>query len=910
MSRKPNRPPQGQKPPFYNYIRKQIRKHPNSSLSYVVRKTLTNHLGYAKEIREHLQDFDLRGAEKISLEGMRALPESIESYIMYAEISMRRKDYHEAAKRWRSLVSKFPHHPEGYAGEARVMAAIGDFDREEMLCRSSIARKPDEFWPYKELAEISMSQKDFPEALRRWQTVRDRFPGNSEGYVRACEAFCELKKFPDAETLCRQLIENIPNDISSYAEYAEISMRKNDFSGALSRWQTVRDKFPKKAIGYVRAAAAYCSVKDFLKAEELCRKSMEADPTDISSFLEYAEISMRKGDYREASGRWQTVRERFPHNLEGYLGGGKDSLELHDYKTAESICRKGLEVMSENPGKCRDLYYFMIDINLKQQGRAKNCLELVSNIEKTLPDPVYHKKYYDTLVNILVFMLGRDMERVDTPNTDFILLRLLKEPLNYSRTNIYLIKLISTISSYPQTCVQLIQYIQAVIQKQRLGNPLAVLMSFTASDDERKNAYLKLIREGCYHSVHLCACQPQNTKMLGSACDAIIAGKDWMSLNPYMLFDFARAVIFSEQDKADGFITTIYDAYKDRNLGVSDPIGLICDAHRKREELLRTVAASPAHNEKKKLNIAICISGQLRGYKGNLNSLIRALGLEGHNYRVFVHTWSNIGRLFPIAVQAHRTFSGDFLKAWYEAFLHRQNLKDYIKAQYPSLYSLLVKSSQATYEALKEEYGTEDIVIEDEDDERFAAWSNQEKMHYKIYAANRLALDSGEDFDLVIRIRPDLRRECAVPPDLIEIHRKSRENASVFIVNGLVSINFVNDYLIDDKFAVGIPETMNVYANSYEDFWKHVENNTYAHTKNYYGHTTIEHNLFCHGVHVDKFSRDIRGKLQEPETISVRDIYQALSRDIGARTPTEEDRRLLDACTRDLGAQVKGMVSS
>lgn len=542
---------------------------------------------------------------------------------------------------------------------------------------------------------------------------------------------------------------------------------------------------------------------------------------------------------------------------------------------------------------------------MRQHGRAKDCIEYISCIEQTHQGAITERRHYVALAKILLFMLGRDKEEVHSPNTDFLVFRLLKEPLYYSYHSLGLNLLLFDpryLSNYKNAYKFLREYIQAIIQKCHLDNPMSVLVSASSSDEERVNAHLKIIRENCYHSVHLCSYHAQNTKMLEKACNAISLSGEWNSLNPYLLFNFIRAANFSNQDKGDKLISEVYKHYGDKNLPVSDPIGLLCFRHKRRQELSASISRLPDISNDK-LNIAICISGQLRGYKGNFDELVKALSLGNHNYKVFVHTWRNIGRHFPFPNRAARVFSRDFARTYYECFLNKNEhqLKEYVKHKYPNFYSLLLGLSIATFEDLKEEYKTSSIIIEDEEEERFLSWTNQEKMHYKIYAAHKLAKDSGYKFDLIVRSRPDLKCILEKTPNMMELYNNSKKNLSVLVSGGLSIAPQGLDYLIDDRLAIGVPQAMDVYANTYIDFQWHKENNTYLRNKQFNGHLTLEHNLYSNGIHVDKLEQKFHpGSLHDPERIPTEEVYDALCKDVKSRKVTFEDRRLLDACEREI----------
>lgn len=560
--------------------------------------------------------------------------------------------------------------------------------------------------------------------------------------------------------------------------------------------------------------------------------------------------------------------------------------------------------MDKSPINAKNLSYCLIDIYILQPGRAKDCADIITNLEQRYKDINTDRKYYDRLVNILFFTLGRDGEDVNSTISDFILARLINEPLYYSKDQVFLELLLARLQSmYPSVYKALRSYIDTFIQKKNINSLIAPLVSTQSSDDERIQAFLKIIRENCYHSVQLCRIQSNNAKMLDRACDIILEQGDWKSLSADMLYTFVRDIVYVDQRKANNFISELYELNKNKNLPVSNPIGLLCFRHAKRQELLQSISKLPAAN-KDKLNIAVCISGQLRGYKGNLKNLVDNFGLDQHNFRVFIHTWKNVGRYFPTRKRASRVFGGEFLKAYNNISVNKPEpeLKEHIKTQYRNFYSLLISSSEASFDVLQEEYKTSDIVIDDEDDGHFSNWTNQEKMHYKIFAAHKLALDSQENFDLIIRIRPDIRYACKSRVDILDLLNKSRSNGSIFTTDGLFSFGFTEDFAIHDAFAIGIPQAMGVYANTYPNFKWHLKNNTYSFTKEFKGHVSLEHNLFCYGVGVDKIPQRLIGSLKDPEGISIEDIYAALSGDIGSGRQTSEAKYLLDACKKDITA--------
>src|SRR5262249_8363825 len=150
---------------------------------------------------------------------------------------------------------------------------------------------------------------------------------------------------------------------------------------------------------------------------------------------------------------------------------------------------------------------------------------------------------------------------------------------------------------------------------------------------------------------------------------------------------------------------------------------------------LKPVWVAAAAPPPKRLRIAVCVSGQLRGFRTAFPTW-QALGLDGHDVTYFVHTWRNIGIKPLFRTDPERQPPGFF-----ETFERiRQQVADgTLIGLYPSLHhrdAFGAKSPLVHFEVERDElvalYETEFVVIEDDEAPEFAKFSNQEKMFHKI----------------------------------------------------------------------------------------------------------------------------------------------------------------------------------
>jgi hypothetical protein len=285
---------------------------------------------------------------------------------------------------------------------------------------------------------------------------------------------------------------------------------------------------------------------------------------------------------------------------------------------------------------------------------------------------------------------------------------------------------------------------------------------------------------------------------------------------------------------------------------------------------------------KEKLKIAICVSGQLRGYKKAWRT-VKRLGLHVHDCDVFVHTWANVGRKLPTGSHAARIFSGNILTA----FSRVESVLGIDKMQqaYPKLFDLVAEAPPVEAEELKEFFSAVKVVVEDDTAEVFKAMTNQEKMLYKIGACFDLAMEHSDEYDLVIRMRPD--RGFKLPAEPISwpsILASSHSNRIIF-ANGYGSWVNGTGYKVADQFAVGETSLMKAYCNAHE-IYTHPPITTAFRWLDSEGFGQIGFSLFVNGVNaypVTQYTNIQMGKITEYDLPAEEDVFESIRADINDR---------------------------
>ena len=291
------------------------------------------------------------------------------------------------------------------------------------------------------------------------------------------------------------------------------------------------------------------------------------------------------------------------------------------------------------------------------------------------------------------------------------------------------------------------------------------------------------------------------------------------------------------------------------------------------------------------LKIAVCISGQMRGIN-HLATSWRQFGFHEHDTQFFVHTWKRLGSRPPSGGHAFRLFEPRFAVAFIEAEsrLGLTGLRD----RYPALMESLQMQGEVDEAELRESFQASDVCVEDESDPRFVGKSNTWKMHYKIRQAHKMARAAGAEFDLYVRIRPDLGVVSAAPIDWRAVLARCQSERLIYADVGR---NFFNalGYIMGDQFAVGAAEGMDALAGTFDFVECLRQEPIFSVPLDHRPHSSPAHATFFSGFKVEKFPNTRFDNVRSALFLSCEVVENLLRQDIGPE-PDDIDALLLSAC--------------
>jgi hypothetical protein len=171
-------------------------------------------------------------------------------------------------------------------------------------------------------------------------------------------------------------------------------------------------------------------------------------------------------------------------------------------------------------------------------------------------------------------------------------------------------------------------------------------------------------------------------------------------------------------------------------------------------------------------------------------------------------------------------------------------------------------------------------------------------MHYKIEKCHQFALEDGRDFDLFIRIRPDIEFTGGPPIDWREIYERALSERLVFTD---LPLRYVHDKLeLGDQFCATTREIMDVYAGirSQMDMFRQSRKFPFGMPTELRSHEQLAMLTLYDGILSEQPPLFKKTKLLDPSMPSVGEILALLRQDLEGREADAFDLEFVEACER------------
>ncbi len=876
----------------------------------------------------------------------------------YARLAEARRDWPEALLRWARVRERFPDSAAGYGGHAGALRQTGHLREAHAELVEAVARFPENGPLLHDLGRLSEQTGDWSEAERCWRKLL-ALENPNWAHALLATALREQGRRDDADAVLdkaedslNKILQRSPEEPAISMDYARLAEARQDWPAALARWAAVRERFPDLATGHICHAGALRQMGRLDEAHAELVAAAACFPAEAGVWQDLGQLSQQLRDWPEAERCWRALLAlddrpaRFHAALAGaILERGEPDRAIEVLQTAllrdpvsteiRLSLLKVLDGVARTPEAMQALEDLLsagcdepalIDFYCQLTARSGDIEWGRRNwprIQKIGAERGPSRKGGYGNIHAQCALLYASLS--DRSGADFLLEWMLspgatdsnlkkeqlvsillhcyltaQQRITWERLSALEINLVSSLTSDLQIIFKLLRhekldrraYVEFILQIAANADPeyfpsqlLLACNKHILSDENRSYLHSFFLSDGDSLARAVHSLKPVGRYILLIAAEA--AGADAL--------ERLVAVLQQQGDPSaaelspatvDGVLQHILKAYRvDPAVSSEDRFPAPAIASRSR-----------------KINVCLCVSGQLRGYREAVATW-ETLGWEGVNLTTVVHTWKHIGRNLPNGLNTvHRNFDGAFSDA-YRSALQTYGW-DRVVRLYPALASLIIASGPVAEQELQDTFKTKHLIIEDDTSGSFRDKSNFYKMGYKILACHKLARRVLPDADVYIRIRPDRDYSTATPIDWDLLSAKSRAYRRIFVDKPRM---LTYPYHIGDQFAAGGAEAMDEYAASFDRIESAMRGELWSYCRVHNAHESLAFATLNAGVSVRMLHElGKQDRFFNPSLFRAADVLGAVQIDIASRPPISHDEEFVAALMLDVGGESVG----
>jgi tetratricopeptide (TPR) repeat protein len=231
-----------------------------------------------------------------------------------AKKAVDRGDLVAAAELWQVARQKMPLVIYELDDSFAILLGLKRYEEAELFVAEGQRRSPRDFRWRRDYARIAEARGDHIEAARRWRGAQSGAPADEILGAMGREGMClrAAGHLDEAEAALERTIRLEPTNMLALVEHAKLSGDRKDWEQSAARWRALAEnsQMPSMFAGY---ADALMHLNRLDEADAMLEKAVLVYPGDQGIALARCYIAEQRGDFEEASRRWQTAQRNSPY---------------------------------------------------------------------------------------------------------------------------------------------------------------------------------------------------------------------------------------------------------------------------------------------------------------------------------------------------------------------------------------------------------------------------------------------------------------------------------------------------------------------------------------------------------------------------------------------------------------------
>lgn len=345
-----------------------------------------------------------------------ASPENIAAQFELGLVLTQRNQLDDAVKAFREVVRLNPRAASAHLQLANLYLARGETAQSLTSAEDATRNAPDNPLAQVILARSQMGQGNLTAAAAVLDDLQKKYPRvpvvlNQVGTLRMLQ-----RNNAAARTAFEQSLALAPGDVEAVRGLVALDLMERKPEAAIARVEPLLASSPNNSRLLVEAARAHAGTRNYAKAEELLRRAIQADDTNMPAYGYLGQVFLAQQKLPEALTEFEALSQKQPtsvpaHTMVAMLlqATGRDAEAMKRYERV-------LEINQEAPVAANNLAWLYaegagnIDVALQLAQRARRALPEVAEVADTLGWVHYKKEQYPQAVRELSDAVAKDPE--------------------------------------------------------------------------------------------------------------------------------------------------------------------------------------------------------------------------------------------------------------------------------------------------------------------------------------------------------------------------------------------------------------------------------------------------------------------------------------------------------------------
>nr|WP_147663093.1 tetratricopeptide repeat protein [Candidatus Prometheoarchaeum syntrophicum]QEE16214.1 cellulose synthase subunit BcsC [Candidatus Prometheoarchaeum syntrophicum] len=288
-----------------------------------------------------------------------------------------------------------PFEPLFWKNLALIYMQIGEFKQTQIALEELMTLDPDKIDPWITYAWFYEEKNEFESAIKKIKEGLEKIPNCAELYIELARCYNEIGEGLGEFKYLQKAREVSPRNVNVLNGLAYYFLNNDDYEASEELFQQIL-KIDSANITALNGLATlkYEEHHDPISAENYLKQSIEIDPSNLQTWIQYGQLAFHEEKYVEAEKYFKKALNINPHHISVLHYLGLIAWGIHgDLKQTESYFKHALSFADDNISISLDLIE-LYRTDLKQIDKAK---EITKNLLKILPDDKYLKEILKNL---------------------------------------------------------------------------------------------------------------------------------------------------------------------------------------------------------------------------------------------------------------------------------------------------------------------------------------------------------------------------------------------------------------------------------------------------------------------------------------------------------------------------------